>query len=469
MSESRGPGAPVDHSRQCQSVPLRPRPVRRRRARVVVWVAITVCLGAHPAAQSLEPIEQVTFEEAVRRAVTSHPTLQQAAAGILRAEAILQQVRSRALPSVEAAFSTNVIDPVTRFSGTSINPRTQTVTSASLNVPLLSPVRWAERHQAEDGVLVSRREEDEARRAVAVAAGEAYLAIVTQRRLLDSSARARDNARTHYEFANQRYEGGIGSRLNALRAQQEVSGNEARVEEVHLAIRRAQEALGVLVAADGPVDAGSEPVFRMARGGAEAPFGSLIASEGTVPMVEDSEVSQRTDVRLLAMRQLAAERVASDSWKSFLPSVSALFSPTLLAPAGLFANARSWRASILVSVPLFDSGQRRGAAREREALVDVARAERLNLERQAASEVRTAREAVASTQRALEHARAAAAQANEVAQITDVAFREGATTNIEVIDAQRGARDAETAAAIAEDAVRRAQLELLVATGQFPE
>ena len=49
-----------------------------------------------------------------------------------------------------------------------------------------------------------------------------------------------------------------------------------------------------------------------------------------------------------------------------------------------------------------------------------------------------------------------------------MAFREGATTNIEVIDAQRRARDAETTAAIAEDAVRRARLELLVATGRFP-
>lgn len=180
-------------------------------------------------------------------------------------------------------------------------------------------------------------------------------------------------------------------------------------------------------------------------------------------------MSRRTDILLLAQRQMAAERVASDSWKAFLPSVSALFSPTLLAPAGLFANAGSWRASVLFSVPLLDSGQRRGQARERQALVDIARAERLNLERQAASEIRTAREAVTATQRGLEHARAAAAQAEEVVRITDVAFREGATTNIEVIDAQRGARDAETAAAIAEDAGRRAQLERLVATGQFPQ
>ena len=462
----RAPRAPVTYSRQYQRVPRERLYMTRRLARGVAWVAVTVCFGAHPVAQS---VEQLTFEEAVRRAVTNHPTLQQAAAGILRAEAVLQQVRSRSLPSVEATFSTNVIDPVTRFSGTSINPRTQTVTSAAVTVPLLSPVRWAERHQAEDGVLVSRREEDEARKAVAVAAGEAYLAIITQRRLLDSSARARDNARTHYEFANQRYEGGIGSRLNALRALQELSGNEARVEEARLALRRTQEALGVLVAADGPVDAADEPVFNVAPVGAEVPPRSLGPSGFAVPMVGNTEVTQRTDVRLLAQRQLAAERVASDAWKSFLPSVSALFSPTLLAPAGLFANARSWRASVLFSVPLFDAGLRRGQARERQALVDVARAERLNLERQAASEIRTAREAVAATQRAVDHARAAAEQADEVLRITDVAFREGATTNIEVIDAQRGARDADTTAAIAEDAVRRSQLELLVATGQFPQ
>jgi outer membrane protein TolC len=146
-----------------------------------------------------------------------------------------------------------------------------------------------------------------------------------------------------------------------------------------------------------------------------------------------------------------------------------LFAPEVLAPTGLFANARSWRASVLFAVPLLDSGQRRGQMREREALVDVVRAERTNAERQARSEIRTAREAVAATERALVHARQSAEQANEVVRITDIAFREGATTNIEVIDAQRRARDAETTAAIAEDAVRRARLDLLVATGRFPQ
>jgi outer membrane protein TolC len=186
--------------------------------------------------------------------------------------------------------------------------------------------------------------------------------------------------------------------------------------------------------------------------------------------IPDQElVYERADLRAIVARQSAAERVARDSWRENLPSVTALFTPQVLAPAGLFNQAQSWRASVQFSIPLFDAGERRGRARERAVLVDLIRFERANAERQASSEIRTAREAVAATERALEHARAAAAQANEVVEITDVAFREGATTNIELIDAQRRARDAETAAAIAEDAVRRARLELLISTGRFPQ
>ena len=423
--------------------------MRRRPQALALLAVASVALCARPAAQTME---RVTFEEAVRRAIANHPTMQRAAADILRADAILQQVRGRALPSVDATFATNVIDPVTRFSGSAIFPRTQTVTTAAVAVPLLMPVRWAERNQAADQVAVSQRGLDEARRQIAVAAGQAYLTVIAQRRVLELNERARDNARDHYDYANQRFQGGLGSRLNAVRAEQEVSGDEARVEEARLGVRRAQEALGVLIAAEGPVDAAADPGFDV-----------------PAPAVPDAElIAGREDVRTILAREAAAARRARDAWKDYLPSVSALFTPEVLAPTGLFANARSWRASVIFSVPLLDAGQRRGQLRERQALVDVVRAERADAERQARSEIRTAREAVAATERALAYARRAAEQANEVVGITDIAFREGATTNIEVIDAQRGARDAETAAAIAEDAVRRARLELLVATGRFP-
>jgi outer membrane protein TolC len=445
-----------------------------------------------PGAASAQTMERVTFDEAVRRAITNNPTVQQAAAGIVRAEALLQQVRSLSRPSVDATFSTNVIDPITQFSGASITPRTQTLTSAGVSVPLLTPVAWAQRNQAADQVLVSKIATEEARRQIGLATAQAYLAVIAQRRVVDLNERARDNARAHYDYANQRFQGGIGSRLNALRAQQELSADEARVEDAQLAVRRAQEALGVLVAAEGPVDAANEPDFAVPAAAAATappaaptatvapPAGTPAAAStqtpGTAPVqtpgiapVPAPDFALRADIRQLIARQMAAERVLSDSWKDRLPSVTALFTPQFLAPSGLFSESRSWRASVVLSVPLFDSGQRKGLELERRALVDVVRAERANAERQAASEIRTAREAIQSTERALARAREAADQANEVLRITDIAFREGATTNIEVIDAQRAARDAETTAVIAEDAVRRARLDLLVSTGRFPQ
>lgn len=413
-------------------------------------IALVALLAAGPAAA--QTVEQVSFDEAVKRAVANHPSVQRAAADILRAEAVMLQVRSRSMPSVGVSMATSVIDPITRFGDSAIIPRAQTATSASVGVPLYTPVSWAERNQAADQVLVSERGVADARRQIAVAAGQAYLSIITQRRVLELNERARDNARAHYDLANQRFQGGVGSRLNAIRAEQEVSASEARVEDARLAIRRAQEALGVLMAADGPVDAAVEPMFDV-----------------PAPTVPDQQlISARQDLQVILARQAAAERRAGDAWRDRLPSVTALFTPEVVAPSGLFANSRSWRASVLFNLPLWDAGQRRGQAREREAFVDVVRAERSDAERRAGSEIRTAREAVASTERALAHARRAADQANQVVQITDIAFREGATTNIEVIDAQRRARDAETAAAIAEDAVRRARLEFLTATGRFP-
>lgn len=418
-------------------------------------LALVLAFAFGPAPAIAQTIEAITFDEAIRRAITSNPTMQQAAAGILRAEALLQQTRALSLPLLNAMMATNVIGPVPEFGGQNIVPRSQLNASLGLSVPVLQAVRWAQRSQAADQVVVSQRTSDDLRRQVAVATADAYLAVIALRRVQELNERARDNAKAHFDYSQQRYEGGLGSRLNALRAQQALSTDEARVEAAQLGVRRAQEALGVLVAADGPIDAAGDPAFEVQD-----------SMSGGVP--DRALLDSRTDLRLFAARESAAERALNDSWREYLPSVDTLFAPQLLTPSGLFAPTRSWSLSFVASVPIFEAGERRGRARERRALVDSVRAERAGGERQASSEVRTAREAVRSTERALDRARDAAQQALEVVRITDVAFRAGATTNIEVIDAQREARDAETEAAIAEDAVRRARLDLLVATGRFP-
>jgi outer membrane protein TolC len=408
-------------------------------------LAILLVAATSAPAQGLE---RLTFQQAIDRAVRNNPTVAQATAGIMRSEAILQQVRSTSLPSLALGSAVNVTNPV-KFGGASVVPAVQTQTTPTLGVPILTPVAWAQRNQAGDQIVVAQQNEKDVQRQIAVAAGQSYLAIIARRRVLDLNSRARDNARAHFEFANQRFQGGIGSRLNALRAEQELLSDETRVEEALLLIQLAQEALGVLVGADGPVDAVDYPVFNIPD--------------------ELGQVTNRTDIRLLIARETAAQRVFSDSWKDRLPSLNAVFTPSLLEPPGLFARAFSWRAQVLFALPLYDSGLRAGEKAQRLADLNSIKFERTNAEREAASQIRTARDAVASTTRAFAAAQQAADRANQVVMITDVAFREGASTNIEVLDAQRQARDVETQAAIAEDALKRAQLDLLVALGRFPQ
>jgi outer membrane protein TolC len=405
-------------------------------------------LTVFPRCAQAQGLERLTFAQAIERAIANNPTIAQATTGIMRAEAVLQQVRSSSLPALGLALTTTVTNPV-KFDTVSIVPAVQTQTIPTFGVPILTPVAWAQRNQAGDQVVVSQRNERDVRRQIAVAAAQSYLAIIARRRVFDLNSRARDNARDHFMFANQRFQGGIGSRLNALRAEQEMLSDETRVEEALLLIQLAQEALGVLVGANGPVDAVDYPVFDIPD--------------------ELGQLTNRTDIQLVMERERAAQRVYSDSWKDRLPSLNGVFTPSVLEPPGAFAKTFSWRAQVIFAVPLFDSGFRSGEKAQRLADLNVIKFERANLERQGASEIRTARDAVASTTRAFTQAQLATDRANQVVQITNVAFREGASTNIEVLDAQRQARDVETQAAIAEDALKRAQLDLLIALGRFPQ
>ena len=62
----------------------------------------------------------------------------------------------------------------------------------------------------------------------------------------------------------------------------------------------------------------------------------------------------------------------------------------------------------------------------------------------------------------------AARLAQSALELATTAYQAGATTNLEVIDAFRRARDAETTAAVAEDGARQARVDLLAASGRFP-
>lgn len=414
----------------------------------VVW------LGTAPAfAQA--PMARVEFDEAVRLALSKNPTVASAATTITRAEALLQQASTVRRPSVSAGLTSLTLDREVGFSGQVTQPRHQATFAGTVSMTVLAPARWAAIAQARDQVDVARIEVEEVRQQVAVAAAQTYLAVISQRRLVEVTTRSLNNARAHVQYAQARLAAGAGTRLNELRASQSVSVDEVRLETARLALRRAQEALGVILAADGPVDAGAEPRL-------EAP------PPGAVTLEDTAWMADRPDVKRQMAQMQAARRVVDDSRRDWFPTGTAAFDPRYITPAGLFQPSRTWRLTLSFSQPLFDGGQRRATRALRQSTVDALTLGLTLLHIEARADARLAQAAVESAERALVAAARAAEQANEVLRITTLVFEVGAATNIEVIDAQRSARDAEAVAAQTEDALRQARLDLLVALGRFP-
>jgi outer membrane protein TolC len=424
----------------------------RRSQNVIAFLALVAALiPTTLSAQTTPPLESVTLEQAVERALKNNPTVAQAAQGILRAEAILQQARAAVMPNVNASFTGLLNSTERRFDDVITSPRMQGTFSASAAMPVLAAAGWAARTQARDQVEVANLSTADVRQNIAVATAQAYLAIIAAKRQVDVSLRARETSLAHLDYARRRLEAGAGTRLNEVRAAQEVSSNEARLEVTQLAVRIGQEALGVLMAADGPVDAAAEPNFQVPTAIDEAGWMAL-----------------RPDLRLFTAQERAADRVWRDSSKDWFPTGVASFDPQALVPASIFTSARSWRLVVNFSQPIFDSGQRRAIKRLRETDLNVARLAVTGLQISARSEVRLAQDTVRTSERAFTSLRTAAQQAQEVLNITNFAFQAGATTNLEVIDAQRQARDADSAAAVAQNTLMRAQLDLLAALGRFP-
>jgi outer membrane protein TolC len=404
-------------------------------------------LGAYPAPQP------ITFRAAIDRALSQNTTVQQAVAEVLRAEALVQQTRSSSLPQVNGTATYTRYGYLIKFGPLVIQPHDVKNETGTISVPLVNLASWAQWAHAIDNKSIAELSVADAKRRVAVAAGNAFLTVIARRRTIDADQRALETARAHFDVAHQRQVAGAASRLEEVQAAEDVSNDEVLVEQATLELRRAQEALGVLLSADGPFDAADEPVF-----GDLPPLGEAMSG------VE----AKRADVQLLALRQTAAEHVLRDSWRDRVPTLGLSFQELLQQPSTGFALSHSWAAVLTLNLPIYDGGLRTGEKRERRALVDEAAANLAGGKVQARSDVRIAGDAIRLADRGLVSARRAAAQAHEALDIVNLSYGAGASTSLDVLDAQRRARDADTAAATAEDAARQARLDYLQGSGIFP-
>jgi outer membrane protein TolC len=394
--------------------------------------------------------EKITMTEAVHRALLRNPSAQVATLEIDRADALLKETRSYSLPYLTANATYTRLDNDRLLSGRTLAAKDQLAANLNLAVPLLAPQRWAQWSQATANLRTAEASNRDVGRTVALATARAYLAVVSQKRVVEINARALATDRAHYDYTHTRLVGGVGNRVDDVRAAQQVASDEAQLETGYTGLARSREALAILVGENQPLDVYDDV---------------SLASSSTDP---EAAIALRQDVAAAQARLRVAEKVKKESWTDYTPSLVGQFIPFYQNPSSLTTPETGWQALLVLSFPLVEGGLRRGQSRERAALVAEARSQYEGLLRQTRSDIRVAVEEIRRADQAMKSTANAARLAREALGLADLAYRAGATTNLEVIDAERRARDADTAAVIAEDNARQARLDLLAAAGQFP-
>jgi outer membrane protein TolC len=400
------------------------------------------------------------LQECIQHAYDRNPNAIVAAAEVERSWALIEQVRASSFPTLYGnGIWTHVNNPVTiTQTGSAPVPvvnQDQLTANLTLTVPIVAPPAWARWAHAGDEHSVAWMSATDVRRQLAVAVAHTYVEVITQRRVLESNISARDSAKAHLDYTSVRVQRGAGSRLDLARAQQVFSTNQAQVEASQIGLTRAQEALGVLVAGNTPVDVSEDPDF--------SPLMSFAEQKA-----QEELADMRTDILTLKRKLILADHVARDDYTDYLPTLSGVFTPSYYAPPDAFNPRWFWTFQLVLSIPIYEGGFRYGQAKERAQLQVEAQA---NLEggiRQAHSELRADMEAVNRSVLALKEAEEASKAAHQALDMATLSYKTGASSNLDVVDAETRARDADIGVAASKASLSGAQIDALSASGRWP-
>lgn len=410
-----------------------------------------------PAPPPEPTVERILLSDAVSRAMANNTTVLTAIAEVRRADALVEQVRASALPTLNASGSYARID-----ANQDISPYNNQFTGAiTISVPLLAPASWAQWAHARDSRKLASLSANRVRWLVAVAVARAYLALIAQHRVVELYLHASETAQAHLDNARLRHTEGLGSALDEARAEQEVRSNESREQSAYAMLAQLQGALGSLLGDSHPIDALQEPNLPPLLDDEAAVAGAL----------------QRPDLSSLLYGVQAGKKQLRLSFADFLPTLALTLGPTAQLPAlygttpplpGATPWLLGWQTQVSMNVPLYDSGLRYGLLHERRALLTQTEVSLQGALKQVRIDIATNRESLNRATRALAQANQAAVLAQRALSIAQLSYQNGAGTNLEMVDALRRAQDANTAAALAQNEVWQRWLDLLVTSGQFP-
>lgn len=413
-------------------------------------------LAALQLAADSAPPPQVTLGEALRRAARLDPGYVSAVGAVDNAE-----WGRRAALSVLVLPAVSISSDFTRYSIPTFNfgTETQQVNAVGVRIDARFDVftggqKVAGVRRAAAVLEGAEAGEVRARFATALLTESDYYAVLANQELTRVAAERVRRAEEQVAVARARVLSGAAVQTDSLQLLLELNRARVGVLTQGTALRVSRLELGRRVGLDGPADA--------------APLDTLPAPE--LPITLDAAVgsalSQGPDYRIARATERAASAELLARRGAYLPRA------TLTASSGAFdakffpvAKTRTV-LTLTVSVPIWDNAQREIALSQARVNRDVAQAVRQDLERAARRDVAQAYDAYNTSRATAALAQDALVVARENYRVQETRYRSGATTILDLLDAQVGLSEAEAGLVQARYATRLALAGLEAILGQ---
>lgn len=448
----------------------------------------------------------LSLAEAVERAVDRNEDVLIAEAEEAGTEGLVREVSAGALPELRAGgvYTRNVERPVFFLDSPEglqrieVGSDNEVDLSANLTQALWDPSLRPAIRAARLARGAASAGTERTRTAVALAARLAYFDALLARDLVRVQEQAQEQARTRLEQVRAFHDAGTAADFDLLTAEVELANLRPPLIEARngldLALNRLKRVVGLPLereveltdgflspeggeTASGETEAGGDRTdgdeTPQAEGGAAGDRGS---AAGGAPVSPDLRVAWarasrgRSDLaRQRFLVELREEDVEAER-RSFLPTLDLTADYLRRASTDDFPGGDdfvdSLAAGLVVSVDLFDGGERRGRVAQARASLEQERQRLARLEEEVRLEVEQADLALRAARESVEASRGTVALAERALEIAQVRFKNGLSTQVELDDAELAVTEARTNLARALHAYSTARAALQAALGE---
>jgi outer membrane protein len=430
-------------------------------SRARFFAAILSALPAITFAQQQRAgIPMVTLQEARRRAAEVDP--QSIAAQSQVEAAVWERRAARAnmyTPRIDASTNyTRFSDPFFNFGTGKITPNATSAT-VQANYTVLGAGKWSELKRSRASLESAEAAETVARYQTAVETDWAYFAVLASRELGRVAAERLRRAQEQLGLARVRVVAGEALVTDSLQLLLEVNRARLAVLRSDSAIAVSALRLGRQIGLDGPADA--------------APIDTIAPRE--LPLTQEQAIRELRErgpeIEALRAAERSAEAVLSSEKEGYLPNIS------VGATAGAYDSEffpsafRRSQFALTVALPIWNGGQREVDIARARAGLDRVRAERAERERAAGELMAQAYLGYQTSKAGIELALVGVAVATETYRVQRTRYREGATTILDLLEAQVALSEAESNLVQARYAARLslAQIEALLGRRIFDD